>query len=389
MCYNKNMNKPKNVTTYNINKIPEIHFLGRNFSGAEKLNYRQLFWHGSGFEVHFEGQELWALMEADYVSMEPWIAVYLNGRINSRQMITKGKQWICLARGFDEYYKTDIRVIKDTQPQTDDFYHSLKIHKLAVSKGGKFSPLPDHKMKIEFIGDSITTGEGLYGAIGDMDWVSCHMSFCKTYAYQTADLLDADFRVMSQGGYGIVTGYNNSPYKVIPPHYENVCSIVGGPVYAKNGGNLPYDFLSWQPDVIVVYLGTNDRGSLYFEPFVDEVTGIEYKHNLGPDGKASEQDAEEIAGGTKTFLSIIRKNNPKAKIIWATGMMDIPEVMPAIYAGIEEYKNYSGDKNIYTIDFESMDCEVLDEDKGSRGHPGPKTHNLAAKKLADFINNLQ
>lgn len=389
MWYTVIMNKPKNVNIYLINKIPEIHFLGRNVPGGEKLNYRTLFWHGSGFEVHFEGQELWALMEADYISMEPWIAVYLNGRINSRQMITKGKQWVCLARGFDEYYKTDIRVIKDTQPQTDDVYHSLKIHKLAISKGGKFTSLPEKKMKIEFIGDSITTGEGLYGAVSDMDWISCHMSVSKTYAYLAADMLDADFRIMSQGGYGIVTGYNNSPYKVIPPHYENVCSIMGGPVYEKLGGNMAYDFSEWQPDYIVVYLGTNDRGSLYFEPFVDEVTGMEYKHNLGPDGLASAEDAEMITNGTKTFLTILRKNNPNAKIIWATGMMDIPEVMPAINAGIEEYKTIASDKNVYTITFDSMGCEVEEEDKGSRGHPGPKTQKLGAKKLADFINSLQ
>lgn len=383
------MSKPmKNVNIYSINKIPEIHFLGRNIPDAEKLNYRALFWNGSGFEVHFEGQELWALMEADYTSMEPWIAVYLNGRINSRQMIVKGKQWICLARGFDQNYKTDIRVIKDTQPQTDDVYHCLKIHKLAISKEGKFTALPEKKMKIEFIGDSITTGEGLAGQVGDMDWVSCHMSFCKTYAYQASDLLDADFRVMSQGGYGVVSGYNNSPYKVIPPHYENVCSIVGGPVYEKLGGNLSYDFSEWQPDYIVINLGTNDRGGLDFEPFVDEVTGMEYKMNYGPDGKACEEDADKIANGVKNFLMVVRSNNPKAKIIWTTGFMSIPEVMPAINSGIDEYKTITADKNIYTLEFESMDCETEDEDKGSRAHPGPKTHKLAAKKLADFINSL-
>lgn len=383
------MNKPHNVNIFPINKIPQLHFLGRNVTGVEKLKYRTLFWNGSGFEVHFEGQELWALMEADYTSMEPWIAVYLNGRINSRQMITKGKQWICLARGFDEFYKTDIRVIKDTQPQTDDVYHCLKIHKLAISKGGKFTALPEKKLKIEFIGDSITTGEGLAGQVGDMEWISCHMSFCKTYAYMASDMLDADFRVMSQGGYGVICGYNNSPYKVIPPHYENVCSIIGGPVYEKLGANQAYDFSIWQPDYIVINLGTNDRGGLDFEPFVDEVTGMEYKLNKGPDGNACEDDAETISNGVKNFLSLVRNNNPKAKIIWATGMMAIPEVMPAINAGICEYKTISADKNVFTLKFESMDCEIEEEDKGSRGHPGPKTHKIAARKLVDFINSLQ
>ena len=173
----------RNVKKYQINKIPEVRFLGRNIKGVENTSGRVLFWNGSGFEVHFKGQELWALVEADYSSLEPWIAIFLNGRINSRQMVTKGRHWICLARGFDNSYQSDIRVIKDSQPMTDDSKHFLKIHKLALSKGGQFEALPESDLKIEFIGDSITTGEGLYGAVGDMDWISCHMSFSKTYAY--------------------------------------------------------------------------------------------------------------------------------------------------------------------------------------------------------------
>ncbi len=48
----------------------------------------------------------------------------------------------------------------------------------------------------------------------------------------------------------------------------------------------------------------------------------------------------------------------------------------------------SGDKNIFTLEFESMDSEVEEEDKGSRGHPGPKTHRLATEKLCQVIKAL-
>ena len=69
--------------------------------------------------------------------------------------------------------------------------------------------------------------------------------------------------------------------------------------------------------------------------------------------------------------------------------MCIPEVMPFINDGIEEYKNAFQDKNIFTLEFESMDIEQTDEDKGSRAHPGPLTHKLAAEKLCKFINSLR
>lgn len=379
----------KNVKIYPINSIPEIHFLGRNVSDAQKQKSRTLFWNGSGFEVHFKGRELWALVEGGYETVEPWIAVFLNGRINARQMVNKGKQWICLARGIEENYQSDIRLIKDSQPMSDDPKHYLKIHKLALTKGGSFTALPEKKLKLEFIGDSITTGEGLYGAVGDMDWIGCHMSFWKTYAYQCACMLDADFRVMSQGGYGIVSAWNNNPYGIIPPNYENVCSIVKGPLYEKLGGNQKYDFSQWQPEFIIINLGTNDRGGFYNDAWHDPVDGREYKMHLDSNGKPVAEDGAKISVGVKNFLSVIRANNPGAKVIWATGMMSIPEVTGFIYEGIAEYKTISGDKNVFTLELDSMDCEVTDEDKASREHPGPKTHRLAAEKLALVINSMR
>ncbi|WP_318662647.1 SGNH/GDSL hydrolase family protein [Treponema sp.] len=378
----------RNVNVYPINKIPELYFLGRDVSCAEKKSFRTLFWNGSGFEVHFKGRELWALIEGGFETLEPWLVVFLNGRINSRQMITKGKQWICLARGFDDSYETDIRVMKDSQPMADDPEHFIKIHKLALTKGGSFSKLPEHKMKIEFVGDSITTGEGLAGAVDDMAWIGCHMSFCKTYAYQTAEKLDADFRVVSQGGFGIVSAWNNNPYYVIPPEYENVCSIPKGKLYEKLGGYQKYDFSKWKSDFVIINLGTNDRGGFYFEPWTDPDTGKVYKMNLDENGKPCASDGAKITEGTKKFLYVVRKNNPAAKIIWATGMMYIPEVMGFIYEGISQFKNETGDKNVFTLEFDSMDCETNEEDKGSRQHPGPKTHRLAAEKLSMVIKSL-
>ena len=110
--------------------------------------------------------------------------------------------------------------------------------------------------------------------------------------------------------------------------------------------------------------------------------------NLDESGKPCKKDGEKILTGVKNFLSVIRINNPDAKIIWATGFMQIPEVMEFIYKGIEQYRIISGDKNIFTLEFESMDSEVEEEDKGSRGHPGPKTHRLATEKLCQVIKAL-
>lgn len=379
----------KKVKVYPVNRIPEIHFFGRNTRDVGQKKFRTLFWNGSGFEVHFKGQELWAEVESDFETMEPYLVVFLNGRMSSRQMLEKGKRWICLSRGTDMSHQSDVLVMKDSQPMADDPRHVVKIHRLALSNGGTFERLPERKLKIEFIGDSITSGEGLCGAIFDTEWISNCMSFCKTYAFQTAQKLNADFRVMSQGGYGVVSGWDNCPYKVIPPHYENVCSVVKGSVYEQLGGNEAYDFSSWQPDFVVINLGTNDRGSFYQDEWNDAETGHSYKMNLDESGKPCKADSEKIASGVKNFLSVIRTHNPDAKIIWATGFMPIPEVMESIYNGVRQYRTFFGDKNIFTLEFDSMNFEISEEDRGSRSHPGPKTHGRAAEKLCHVIRALQ
>ena len=93
--------------------------------------------------------------------------------------------------------------------------------------------------------------------------------------------------------------------------------------------------------------------------------------------------------GVKAFLKNIRSHNPEAKIIWTYGMLKLVAVPEYITAGIEEYKTECGDKNVFLLELDSMeDLEVNPEDKGSRGHPGPKTHKAAAEKLFKFIKGL-
>ena len=49
----------------------------------------------------------------------------------------------------------------------------------------------------------------------------------------------------------------------------------------------------------------------------------------------------------------------------------------------------SGDKNVYTLELESLDeLEKTPEEKGSRGHPGYKTHHAAALKIVEFLTKL-
>lgn len=70
-----------------IADLPQVRVLGRT-TGKDVIN---LFWTGSGIEFLYTGSELWLEVNADYDTMEPWLAVELNGAQISIFRLIKGK----------------------------------------------------------------------------------------------------------------------------------------------------------------------------------------------------------------------------------------------------------------------------------------------------------
>ena len=377
------------MKSYKIDEIKNKHILGRT-APIEKDKPLALFWASSGLELTVKSKEVHILVSSNYDSNEPWISIYINGSVVSRFMVEKGEQkWVCIARNMNKEKENVVTIYKDTQAMPGDSHHSLFIHEVGLSEDGTFLAPKPHKLKIEFIGDSITSGEGLAGGPDEWDWITQWFSGSSTYAAQAARLLNADFNVVSQSGWGICWAWDGNRYNKIPPYYEQICGVYENNEYQKSlGAQKPYDFKDGA-DFVVVNLGTNDNGAFYQPPWQQEEFGDKYKLNLNKDGTVGNKESKYIIGSVKDFLRVIRKNNQKAIIIWCWGMIKLQLVPPLIQLGIEEYKYESGDKKVYTIELDPMeDVEKLEEEKGSRGHPGLKTHRLAAKKLCEFINNL-
>lgn len=78
------------------------------------------------------------------------------------------------------------------------------------------------------MGDSITSGEGTVGAVYEEDWISAFFSAENTYPRMVADALSAEYRVISQSGWGIVTGWDGNVENKIPPFYTQVCGLLTG-----------------------------------------------------------------------------------------------------------------------------------------------------------------
>lgn len=353
-----------------IFNVPNLHPLGRfHWESARQAGVLPLFWSGSGLELCFTGGELHILLEADAAQYEPWISVEVNGALLIRMPLHPGENDVCVFRGLSEGPKKRVRLLKEVQLMPED------AGRLCVSglcwTDGAFLPLWEPAYRLEFVGDSLTSGEGLHGAREEMDFVSAWFGARQAFPRLTADLLNADCRCISQSGWGIRSDWKNDPRHALPNFYSRVCGPAAGPRNEALGAQLEQDFAGWRPDAIVVNLGTNDANAMKNPPCAGP-SGAFFKQRNDAAGLALLEDA------ALDFLQELRRQNPGAKLVWAYGMAG-----DALREPLERAVTRFGadDRGAWFLPLPQMRQETM----GSRLHPGPACHREAAEALAAFL----
>ncbi|MGN7762426.1 GDSL-type esterase/lipase family protein [Paenibacillus sp. 22594] len=372
------MTTQERLKTQPLSAVAHVKVHGRTTGALAPLT---LFWTGSAVEFNVQGSELWIEVEADYEVYEPWISILINSVPVSRQMLTAGRYWICVFRGMNENAIKNVRVVKEVQAMSEDPACLLQFH--AVKGDGEFLPVADKPYKMEFIGDSITSGEGTVGAKAEEDWIPAWFSATYNYTAMTAEALNADYRVISQSGWGVFTSWDNNPYCNIPRYYEQVCGMLTGERNEALGVHTANTFEDWQPDVVVVNLGTNDGGAFQSPAWRDEATGETHKQRLHEDGTYNEEDLAAFEAAVERFLGTLRKNNKKAHIVWAYGMLGIP-MMPSIHRAVSSYMRKTGDRRVSVFQLPNTTAESV----GARTHPGVLAHERAAQALTGYLNEI-
>ena len=153
-----------------------------------------------------------------------------------------------------------------------------------------------------------------------------------------------------------------------------------GPENERLGGNQPNDFDSWQPDFVVVNLGTNDASSFDQPEWVDEITGERHKMRRELDGTYCREDIGAFQQSVKDFLGLIRACNPGTNIIWCYGMIGI-DLQLYICEAVSAYARETGDSRVSYLQLPDTTSESV----GSREHPGYLCHRQAAEMLAGYI----
>ncbi len=357
------------MKTINIRKASMVRLSGR-FDAAQQGF--PMLWSGSSAELLAQATTLEVQISCAYRTHKPYLSFEVDGLRAQTLAPLPGKQWYNVFLHLDSQKAHHVRIVKETQPFPDDGEACVTLLKLRTD--GELKPLPPCKRKIEFIGDSITSGEGGRGPASFMEWVP--MVFCasENYARLTADALDAQYQVVSQSGWGAVCGWDNNPQNNLPSVYDFVCRPQTKDGAPFMGCEKPYDF-SFRPDTVVIALGANDRNAVHGEAYTDPVTGKVSKLS------DSEADIARFTDACADFLLHLHQKNPQARLVWISFIGEGP-IPPAIRRAVERVAA-QGVPAEYSLPIDLS--QPTTDPPGSRSHPGPETHRRIAQALTELL----
>ncbi|MBO9658415.1 MAG: hypothetical protein J7527_06285 [Chitinophagaceae bacterium] len=213
----------------------------------------------------------------------------------------------------------------------------------------KLVPLPPAvKRKIEFIGNSITSGMGSDQTEIPCDkgvWYDQHNAY-KSYGAITARTLNAQYHLSSVSGIGLM--HSCCDMKVSMPRVFDKVNM--------REDTISWDLTAYQPDLVTVCLGQND--------------GI--------------QDSATFCSNYLSFIKDLRKHYPSASIVCLTSPMANEQLLPVMKNFLSAIVNEAGrtDKNVHSFFFSKR------YSKGCGGHPSLEEHTEIAGELIAFLQKL-
>ena len=296
------------------------------------------------------------------------IGVYLNGQLYQRGLIggssKKGSVTVPLAEG-----ENTVRLIKLSESMQSE----LGIDSIETDAGSTIKPTSAKERKLEFIGDSITCGYGIDLPLKDPStgennkFSTLSEDASKTYAYQIASMFDSDVDLFSMSGCGVWCNYGGSRDHTMEKYYRKTSLNTWNSISSQDYvliQDFDWDHSQYQPDCIVIDLGTNDW--TYFD--------------------SHENEKEKFEDSYTDLLKLVRECSPDAKIVCTLGMMGA-ELYPQIKNAVDEYKSDTGDKEVYTLKLGQID--PAQEGYGVDYHPlAASNTRVAENELGPFIAGI-
>lgn len=308
-----------------INKIDNfendqhIKSLGRN---EIKNGSITLIQSASSVEFSYVGSALKLNMYSQELGFQtPEYSYLLDDEVDQNKNIIAFKGNKILEVKNDEYGIHKIKILKRNEAK----FTRLMIEKIETN--GYFTYIDDSKLKIEVYGDSITCGYAIYGE----PYNNHNTNALDTYAYLTAKNLNADLSVFASSGIGLLKG-------------ETANNVINKFMYLHQNSNKKWDFSLYDPDIVIINLGTND---LWF--------GV---------------SESEFYNAYLSFLYTLREKYNNAKFVCVNGMMT-KDMNSAIKKAVDKFNDRS-----YFVDLPKANVKV---------HPLKDDHLASSEVLTKFM----
>jgi endoglucanase len=252
-------------------------------------------------------------------------------------------------------------------------------------EGGQLIATPVNNRKIEFIGDSIVNGYGILGATGgsttptDCKDISGSTDADQSFATLTAKGLKADYTLIAYSGRGLAMNNDGTTTAPMPsmifdarPPADTTGSTTG----------TAFDTTKFEPDVVVINLGTND--------FAGKLRAFIAGGGTSSTCTAADcnPDAAGFQAAYKLMLQNIRSKYAKAHVVCTSGPM-LSDNYPSNseqHKTLQTYINATladlADANMSAFDFGIQDTN---EPLACDSHPNAAKHQAMATALQDYI----
>lgn len=300
---------------------------------------------GAYFELNFKGPfcEIQIDDEHKYYSNHNYIEIVLDDKKPKRIRLNKTHNKILIG----EFLSNDIHHLLVCK-NTESVIGYIQLRRVTCQQ---LEPIKiNNKRIIEFIGNSITCGNGSDQSqlkFGDGKWYDYHNAYLG-YGPIIARRFNCDWILSGVSGIGLTRSCCGNE-NTMPQVYDRISFNLDGE---------KWKFKGIKPSILCITLGQND--------------GI--------------QNEDIFINTYLRFIKALRKKNPKATIICCSSQMANERLKPFLEKCIQKVISIStlkGDKNIYSFFYK------YSYNGGYKKHPTIQQHRKIARELGNFIKQIK
>lgn len=347
---NKNFYRVSGRTTY----VGETLYLG--FSGSFVEFYTDSDW----MDVTIHTDEI--LEEEAFLAR---VAIFVNDEFKLLDTMIDKASKILRLELYNEYSSEGKKKVR-IEKLSEAAFGLVGISAIEIEDSAFAEPTIPYERKIEFIGDSITCGYGVE-ALGPLQlFKTSEENPEKAFAIRAAKALKAEYQLVSWSGIGTITNWipedvNEPLNEILMPELYKYTDLR---LCEKLGLEKEYwDNSRFEPDLIVINLGTND------DSYVRKIPERE----------------KEFAATYLPFLEQVHKANPQSSILCILGIMG-RNLCHVEEDCVAQFKAKHPEVHINYVWMVEQDPEL--DGQGADYHPSAATQKKAARVVVSEIKKF-